>query len=205
MSGYIFIFDFGHGTRQYTHGKRSPDESLFEGEWNREVGQMIVSSLKELGLDCRIIVPENEDISLQERCNRANKIMKDNPDKKCRFISIHVDAASDSGWADASGMSVYVSKNASDESLRLAHCIYETVREFKLNGNRSIPDEGLWRANFKVLVSTNMPAILVENLFMTNKKDCEFLKSKDGKNKIVNLYTIALCKYIGMPYGICKE
>ena len=56
MNDYIFIFDFGHGTRKYTKGKRSPDESLFEGEWNREVGMMIVQALKELGIDCRVIV-----------------------------------------------------------------------------------------------------------------------------------------------------
>jgi len=201
---YIFMFDFGHGTRQYTAGKRSPDQTLFEGEWNREVGRRIVDALRELGLDCRILVPEDEDISLQERCNRANKLMKENPNKKCRYISIHINAGPGSGWSDATGMSVYVSRNASAESVRLAHCIYDAAEEFKLKGNRSVPSERVWRANFKVLVGTNMPAVLVENLFMTNKKEVEFLKSENGKNIIVNMYTVAICKYFGVPYAVCE-
>ena len=200
------MFDFGHGTRKYTKGKCSPDKTLYEGEWNREVGMMIINGLKQMGLDARAIVTEDEDISLQKRCDRANKIIKDNPDKKCLYISIHVNAAPGDGWNDkASGVQVYVSKGASEESVKLAQCYYDMVEEMGLKGNRSVPKERVWRANYKVLVGTNCPAILTENLFMTNPGEVEYLKSTEGKEDIMNMHICALCKYMGVPYGICRE
>lgn len=206
MNDYILLFDFGHGTRKYTKGKRSPDGSLYEGEWNREVGMMIVDGLRELGVDCRVIVPEDEDISLPKRCDRANKIVKDNPGKKCRYISIHINAAPGEGWNDkASGASIYVSKNASVESVKMAQNYYDMVEAFALKGDRSVPTERVWRANYKVLVGTNCPAMLSENLFMTNHKEVEFLKSRNGKETIANLHIAALCKYMGIPYGFKAE
>ncbi len=205
MKDYILLFDYGHGTRKYTNGKRSPDESLFEGEWNREVGKMIVSGLRELGVDCREIVTEDEDIPLQKRCDRANKIVADNPAKKCRYISIHINAAPTSGWDDrASGASVYTCVNPNSESVRMAQCYYDMVGRFELKGNRSVPEDHVWKANYKVLRGTNCPAILTENLFMTNHKECEFLKSQKGKETIANMHIAALCKYMGVPYAIYK-
>lgn len=205
MNDYILLFDFGHGTRKYTKGKRSPDESLFEGEWNREVGNMIVKGLRDLGVDCRVIVPEEEDIPLQKRCDRVNKIVKDNPKKKCRFISIHINASPVEGWDDRScGASIYVCNNPSSESIRMAQCYYDMVIEFGLQGNRSVPVDHVWRANYKVLKDTTCPAMLSENLFMTNHKEVEFLKSQKGKETLANLHVVALCKYIGIPYVIKK-
>lgn len=206
MNDYILLFDFGHGTRKYTKGKRSPDATLFEGEWNREVGMMIVNGLRELGVDCRVIVPEEEDILLQKRCDRANKIIKDNPTKKCRYISIHINAAPGEGWNDsASGASIYVCKNPSAESVKMAQCYYDMVERFNLKGNRSVPSDHVWKANYKVLVGTNCPAMLSENLFMTNHKEVEFLKSQKGKETLANLHIAALCKYMDIPYAICEE
>ncbi len=205
MNDYILIFDYGHGTRKYTAGKRSPDERLFEGEWNREVGKMIVNGLRDLGIDCREIITENEDIPLPKRCDRVNKIIKDNPDKKCRFVSIHINAAPGPGWSDrASGVSVYTCVNPSQESIKMAQCYYDIIKDFNLLGNRSIPADHVWKANYKVLKSTNCPAMLTENLFMTNHKEVDFLLSKEGKETIANAHIIALCKYLGVPYAICK-
>ena len=206
MKDYIILIDFGHGTRKYTRGKCSPDKTLFEGEWNREVGMMIVNGLRELGVDCRIIVPEDEDILLQKRCDRVNKIIAENKDKKCRFLSIHINAAPGDGWNDkASGACMYVCKNASDESVRMAQCFYDMVEEFGLQGNRCVPTDRVWRANYKVLVGTNCPAILSENLFMTNHKEVEYLKSQKGKEDIANMHICAFCKYLDIPYAICKN
>ena len=203
MKDYILLFDFGHGTRKYTKGKRSPDQTLFEGEWNREVVMMIVNGMRELGVDCRVIVPEDEDIALQKRCDRANRIVADNPGKKCRYISIHINAAPGEGWNDkASGASIYTCKTPSSESIRMAQCYYDMVEQCGLKGNRSVPADKVWKANYKVLKDTKCPAMLSENLFMTNHKEVEFLKSQKGKETIANLHIAALCKYIGIPYVV---
>ena len=196
----ILIFDNGHGTRQYTKGKHSPDFTLFEGEWAREIVRKLSDAMTDLGFDCRIIVPEDQDISLSERCRRANKIVKDNPKKKCYYISVHINAAGGDGkWHDATGLSIYVSKKSSDTSKKLAQTLYQAGVEFGLKGNRSVPKERYWQANFTVITNTVCPAVLTENLFQDNKKECEFLKTDEGKDTIVNYHVLGLCRFFGLP------
>lgn len=199
----ILIFDYSHGVRKYTPGKRSPDERLIEGEWSREIGPRILKSMEELGFECYAIVTEDEDISLRKRVERANRIALDNPDAQCYYISLHVNAAPGGGWSNASGWTVYVSTNASDESKQLAKTMYGVAKEFGLQGNRRVPAEEYWTANFFVIKNTRMPAILTENLFMTNKDEVDFLLSEEGKQTIVNLHIAAICKYFGIPIGVC--
>jgi N-acetylmuramoyl-L-alanine amidase len=43
-------------------------------------------------------------------------------------------------------------------------------------------------ANFYVLKHTAMPAILSENFFMTNKKECKLLMSEDGRDRIAKIH-----------------
>ena len=210
VSDYILIVDYGHGTRKYTKGKCAPDGSLYEGEWNREVGKMITEGMRELGVDVREIITGDEDTPLQKRCDLVNEIVSDNPTKQCRFLSVHINAApsdlcDNEGWYDkASGASVYTCCNANEESTKMAQCFYDMVEEFDLKGNRSVPKDRVWTANYKVLRSTNCPAMLTENLFMTNRKEVEFLLSKEGKETICNMHICALCKYMEIPYAICK-
>ena len=201
---YILLFDFGHGTRKYTKGKHSPDCTIYEGEWVREVGKRLVQELQLMGFDCRIIVPEDQDIPLAERCERVNKIVKENPKSECLFISLHLNAAGDDGkWYNARGCTVWVCKKASEKSKTLAELYFDTAKEMGLLGNRKA--EGPCEANFKVLKSTNCPAILTENMFQDNKKDVEWLLSETGKDTIINLHIITICKYTETPYGFIQE
>ena len=199
----IVILDFGHGTRKYTKGKQAPDGSLYEGEWSREVGKRIAAGLRECGFEVFEIINTDEDVPLQTRCNAANKIVREHPNDNVVFISVHINAAPNPGWEDrASGACVYVHPEASEKSIKLAQCYYECVKLFKLQGNRRVPDDEVWRANFKVLRSTNCPAILTENLFMTNHKEVKFLLSEEGKQTIENLHIAAVCKYFNVPCAV---
>ena len=65
------LIDNGHGI--FTAGKRSPDGELREGIYTREIARRLTSRLQALGLDASLLVPEEEDIPLAERCIRANK------------------------------------------------------------------------------------------------------------------------------------
>lgn len=199
---YGILLDPGHGTRKYTAGKCAPDHSLYEGEWVREIVQRLHKALIELGVDARILVPEDEDIALGTRVSRANAIMAKEPDKKWLYISVHINAAGKGDrWYKASGWCVYVSRNASDESKNLALTFYNLADEFGLKGDRSVPLERYWQANYKVLRETNMPAVLTENMFQDNKEDCQWLKSEEGKTTIVNLHLAAICKYCEVPFA----
>ena len=41
-----------------------------------------------------------------------------------------------------------------------------------------------------------MPAVLTENLFMTNKNEVDFLLSEEGKKAIINLHVDGIVNYI---------
>ena len=67
---YIILLDNGHGADRL--GKRSPDGKLKEYAYAREIVQRIYSSLKDLGYNPYILVPETNDIPLSTRVKRAN-------------------------------------------------------------------------------------------------------------------------------------
>ena len=74
------LIDNGHGRE--TPGKRSPDGTLREYAWNRLIAGQIVNRLVTQGHDAQLLVPEEEDISLKERCRRVNTICRQFGKKK---------------------------------------------------------------------------------------------------------------------------
>ena len=192
---YIICLDNGHGMD--TPGKCSPDKKLKEYQYAREIVKRIEVKLKENGYKVYIVTPEQEDISLKERCKRINKIYKYNGNKAIS-ISIHCNAAgSDGKWHSASGWSVFVSTNASQNSKRLAKNLYDEALLLNLKGNRSVPKEHFWVQNLAMCRDTNCPAVLTENLFQDNKDDVSFLLSEKGKQSIVDVHYNGIVKYLG--------
>lgn len=193
-SNYIVCLDNGHGIN--TPGKCSPDKKLKEYEYAREIVSRLATKLKENGYKVYIVTPEQTDISLKERCKRINKVYKEN-NNKAISISVHCNAAgADGNWHSASGWSVYVSKNASSNSKKLAKCLYDEALTQDLKGNRSVPNEHYWVQNLAMCRDTNCPAILTENLFQDNKQDVEFLLSEKGKQTIVDIHYNGIIKYL---------
>lgn len=64
------LIDNGHGSN--TPGKCSPDKSLMEYSYTREIATKVVDKLRELGYDAERVTPEITDISLSERVRRIN-------------------------------------------------------------------------------------------------------------------------------------
>ncbi len=70
-----------------------------------------------------------------------------------------------------------------ENSLKLASYVEDN---FKKENRLS---RGVKQAGFLVLVQTSMPAVLIENGFISNYQECEYLASEDGQNAIVkNIY-----------------
>ena len=105
------LLDNGHGYD--TPGKRSPiwpdGSQLFEWEFNRDIVSRIEILLKKAGISCVRLVPEKEDISLSERCKRANTIAKQSD---CLLISIHANAGGGSGGEVFTYLGSHKSKSA---------------------------------------------------------------------------------------------
>lgn len=191
----VILLDNGHGKN--TVGKHSPDKRLYEWSWNREVAKMIHKELKSQGYDVRLVVEEDIDISLKERVRRVNAVCAQYGASNVVLVSVHINAASnDNKWHDARGFSVWVSKKAGENSKKLANFLYDNAEKRGLKGNRWVPKERYWTANYTIITSTSCPAVLTENMFQDNKEDCEWLLSEEGKKTIVDLHVEALKEYL---------
>lgn len=100
------LIDNGHGID--TKGKRSPDGRLLEYAQNRLLAGRIVSALQARGLDASLLVPEQTDISLPERCRRVNEWCRQLGKDNVLLISIHCNAAGRGDrWLSARGWCAY--------------------------------------------------------------------------------------------------
>lgn len=187
----IVLLDNGHGKE--TAGKRSPvwsdGSQLFEWEFNRDIVRRISEKLEADGIPYRILVPEETDISLTERARRANEIAKEN-NGKAYVLSIHANAGGGTGWE------VYTSPGQTPSDAIATVFFEEAGRKFVPDGWRmrsdysdGDPDK---EANFAILTKTTCPAILTENFFMDTEKDCRFIMSEDGRERIANMHVAAI-------------
>ena len=191
---YIILLDNGHGKNVI--GKQSPDGLLKEYAYTREIVKRIFNSLKELGYEPYILVPETDDISLSMRVKRANNIYNAS-NKKAILISVHCNAAgADGKWHSAQGWSVFVAQNASANSKKLADCLKKAADDEKLKVRLQYSNKSYWVQSLAVCRDTNCPAVLTENMFQDNKKDVEFLLSEDGKKKITELHVNGIINYL---------
>ena len=191
------LIDNGHGMD--TPGKRSPDEKLREYAWNRLIAGRIVAALTNLGHDAQLLVPEQEDISLSERCRRVNAICQAFGTRNVILISIHANAAGRGDrWYEATGWCAYTTRGDTRADA-LATSLYEAAK-FHLPGQRLRTDytdgDPDLEADFYILRHTLPPAVLVENFFMDSRRDYKFLLSADGQQAIVNLHVDGICRYL---------
>ena len=190
------LIDNGHG--QETAGKRSPDGRLREYAYAREIAQRVEQQLKEQGYDAERIVPEEEDISLRQRCKRANAISKELGAKNVLLVSIHCNAAGNGeNWMTARGWSAHVSNNASTKSKKLARCLISAAEQEGLKVRKYSHQMPYWEQNLAICRDTSCPAVLTENLFQDNWEDVEYLLTEEGKQTIARIHVEGIKAYIG--------
>ena len=190
------LIDNGHGHN--TPGKRSPDGKFREYAYNREIAKRIVADLIDRGHDAELLVPEDNDISLEERVRRVNEICLASDPSCVILVNVHVNAAGNgSKWTNATGWSVYTCKGQT-VSDKLAECLCEAaIKNFPGKRIRTDYSDGDsdWEENFYILRHTLCPAVLTENFFMDGL-DLEFLQSKAGKQAVVDTHVEGIIEYI---------
>ena len=204
-SNYIWVLDSGHGGVidgiYQTEGKRSPiwpdGTQLFEGESNRDFVLRITKELEERNISYVNLIDNQLDTPLKIRTDLANmlNVNEQKKGKKKRimiYVSIHSDAFN---RQNARGWSVYTSPGQT-LSDKVADTFAKTWREeFPLGKLRTDARDGDVdkEAKFWVLTKTVMPAILTENFFMTNPRECkEILMSEEGRKKIAKYHYEAI-------------
>lgn len=185
----MILIDNGHGAE--TPGKRSPDGALQEWKWTRQVAAKAVAQLQRLGLEARLLVPEDEDVGLRERARRANAAKAD------LLVSIHVNASGDgSSWRDARGWSAIVAPKAGKESRRLATLLCTHAAEAGFDVRRQAPGRPYWEQSLAICRDTRCPAVLTENLFMDNWCDCQMLLPELSQDVVAMLHAQAISDFM---------
>jgi len=196
MSNYHWVLDNGHSgmvNGEYaTKGKRSPvwpdGRQLFEGVSNRKIVRSIHELCQLAGVSSTILVPEEQDISLRERCRRTNVIASKDPSI---FVSVHSNAGGGTGWEVFTTKGLTKSDHVATEFFNSARQFLPTFR-MRVDFSDDDPDQ---EAQFYVLKHTTCPAILTENLFMDMlNPDCEFLMSSKGIETLAQLHFDAILR-----------
>ena len=189
----IILLDNGHA--KSTKGKRSPDGTFYEYEFNRDIVKRISESLTKNKIDFHIITPELElDVPLSERANRVNNYCSIYGAGNCLLISVHANAAGNgSQWMTGRGWSVYTTKGQTNSD-KYATLIYKEAEKIiptlgsKMRADYSDGDPD-WEENFTLLYKAKCPAILTENLFYDSRSDLKILQSEAGRQAIADIHT----------------
>jgi len=188
----MIILDPGHGYDTYS--KASPvwpgGIQLFEYEFNRDIVKRIQQKLNLLQIKNKILVPEAIDVSLKIRCDRANEVYKLFPNSF--LISVHGNAGGGQGWE------IYTSPGKTKSDI-IADNLFEAAKTylsgFKMRSDYSDKDPDK-EAKFYILVHTNCPAVLTENLFYDNETECKYMLSDEGRECIADLHVKGILKYL---------
>ena len=183
------LIDPGHGIT--TPGKQSPDGSLREWALNRTLAAEIVRLAKGAELDCSLLFDSEADLPLSERIRLVNG----HPAGSTILVSVHANAAGNGAqWHGARGFCAFAGTRSGATSRRLAALLVKEAAEAGLAGNRAVPPEGYWTANFAMCNRTNCPAVLTENLFMDNREDLAMLKNPATITLLAQIHLRALLK-----------
>jgi N-acetylmuramoyl-L-alanine amidase len=155
----LILLDPAHGHN--TPGKRSPDGTLLEYAYTRDLANQILATLQTKGHNAQLLVPETEDIPLKERVRRTNAQCQAHGKSNVILISIHVNVAGNgTNWLNATGWSCYTTK-CQTQSDTLATCLYQSaIKNFpgrRIRKDYSDSDSD-WEENFYLLRKTLCPA-----------------------------------------------
>lgn len=198
MANYV-ILDAGHCKR--TAGKRSPDGSLMEWEFNNDMQYRLKKRLEQLGFIVYLVNPNPEEgveVTLGTRCTRANNYWVSKGKPNCLFISLHANAAGANGWSTARGVEVYTASNASQNSKNAARFINDNIFEEVYKVDKGFKNRGCKTNSFYVVKHTKMPSILIEYEFYSNQAGVALLSNK--RDLLCEATIKGICKYFSMGY-----
>lgn len=191
------IIDAGHNFSD-TWQKMSPIKEdgtrFYEYQSNRRIARKLSMELDKLGIPYVYTIhpDDRNDMSLQNRVGRANAVAYKEGKDNVLFISLHSDALGmGDKWYDANGYSIFTSVGCTKSDSYAK--VFEEVAKEKLEPYKK-KVRGRYEKNFYVLKHTICPAILLEQLFYTNKEDLEFLESDEGIKVLVDIIVEAIQK-----------
>ena len=212
MSKYLVLGDGGHA--EEVAGKCAPDKSLHEWEFNQEVDTKMKKRCKDHGIDYYQTNPSpagKDEMGLSKRAELANAHWKKQGKPKALFISYHANAYYEKDkngktkveFNSARGTETFIASNASTNSKNAAKYIQDEIVKTMKSLDKEAKDRGVKTKDFTVIYKAQMPSILLEYGFYTNKSDIKILKN--NVDELVEATMKGVCKYFGITYKAPKK
>ncbi len=181
MAKKIIVLDPGHGGKD----PGAVGNDLLEKEITLMVARKVAKRLGNYDVTVRLTRDDDTFLSLDTRATFANNLRAD------YFLSIHVNAGGGTGFESF----IYNGPvNSVTGNLRTA--LHQTITTFVKS--YGIVDRGEKKANFAVLRQTNMPACLIEILFIDTAKDAAFLKDDEFMRGMSDAITAGLVRILNL-------
>jgi N-acetylmuramoyl-L-alanine amidase len=179
----LFV-DAGHGGEDPgAMGKLADGSQIREKEINLDIANEIARIFRTEYVGVEVAMSRSDDtfVMLSERTRQANEWGAD------YFVSIHVNSAAS---PSASGFETYIYNGpVSAETVEKQRIIHQVIVD-KLG----LKDRGMKRANFAVLRESKMPAILIENLFISNPADAALLSDPQFRKQLARAIVEGIAK-----------
>lgn len=181
------MLDAGHSSSD----PGAVSSGLVEATLTKKVVDVIKKQLSGYDVD----VLETSRGTLSDRTSEANRAKAD------FFLSIHFNAGQGTGFES------FVHNNASGTTKGIREALHKNIAG--LFPKYGIKDRGMKYANFEVLRNTNMPAVLLEGLFIDHPADVQLLKD----DKFIHVYGNEITYSLAVTFGLqtkkncetCKE
>ena len=176
--GGLVIIDPGHGGKDpgaiSVHGDPEKDIVL-------DVARVVTYSLARSGLHVRMTRDTDRFIELEERSALANRL------EAKLFVSIHADSAPNRA---ATGFTVYVARQPGAPSQAAADAI---ARRLEAAG---VTSRGQKEANYRVLVGSTCPAVLVELGYLSNSYEARRLADPTYRQQLAEAVANGIIDYL---------
>lgn len=171
----LVVIDAGHGGKDPgTIGTNGVYEKIV----NLQVAKKVAKLLRDRGV--QVIMTRNDDtfIELEERAFLANRYSPK------LFISIHANSCPN---PSKRGFTLYTSRSASRFSNSAANSMERALCETGLE------NLGVQNADYRVLVLTQCPAVLVEIGYLSNSYEAALLTTANFQNRIAQSVANGIC------------
>lgn len=178
--------DAGHAGFGVTPGKRALDGSMYEWEFNDGCVRHFMDELSKYEdvEQLRVDDPAGKrDVPLSERAQRANNW----------GANLHISFHGNAGPTTASGIETFVYPTTTAHNRQVALCIHNHIINATGRKNR-----GLKTADFQILRTTKMEALLIEGGFMTNAEELALMKTDAYRSKVGRAAAIGVAESFGL-------
>ncbi|MBN2132565.1 MAG: N-acetylmuramoyl-L-alanine amidase [Sedimentisphaerales bacterium] len=174
----VVIIDPGHGGKDpgttSVHGVQ-------EKRINLRVATKVAAALRRKGVSVTLTRRDDRFIELEDRADIANRRRAD------LFVSLHGDSAPD---RSVQGFTLYIARAASPESYSAAQAIGRAM------SGAGLEDRGIRRADYRVLVQTRGPAVLLEMGYLSNAWEASRLQDNAFQDRIAAAVADGILAYL---------